>query len=259
MYQFRTVLFILALAFTHHTYAQKTDSLQIAPKKVTTVSGSMGITNNGFSIVPSFSLNSPATINMFSIRNGKFSFDPDIRFTPNLKKGGIIFWFRYRIIDKKRFSLRVGTHPAFNFALRDITENGATRQITQMRRFIANEIAPNFQIRKNWGVGVYYLNGNGLQKDGPVTLHFLTLNSNIARIPLGGDFKFQFLPAVYYLWLDSKSGTYYTATGIISKKNLPVTITANINKAINTSIAGKDFIWAVGANYVFSKKLVRAD
>jgi hypothetical protein len=248
-----TLLFI----FSQKAFSQQSDSLQQLAKKTTTFSGSVGITNNGFSIVPTFSLNSPATITQLSIRKNKFSFDPDFRFTINFKKGGMVFWFRYHLITKKKYSLRIGSHPAFNFALRNVTENGVTTQITQARRFIANEIAQNYQIRPNWGINLYYLNGNGLQKDGPILLHFVNLATVISNIKVGGNFRMTLIPAVYYLNIDGKDGQYFTATGVLSNKKLPLSISSSVNQIIKTNIGGgKDFLWNVGLNYHFNKKMV---
>jgi hypothetical protein len=248
---------ILFFLFSQNAFTQQSDSLQQLAKKTTTFSGSVGITNNGFSIVPTFSLNSPATITQLSIRKNKFSFAPDFRFTTNFKKGGMVFWLRYHLIEKKRFSLRIGTHPAFNFALRNVTDNGVTTPITQVRRFIANELALNYQIRPNWGVNLYYLNGNGLQKDGPILLHFVNFSTSVSNIKIGGKFRLMLLPAVYYLNIDGKDGQYFTATGILSNKKLPFSISSSVNKVIKTNIVGgKDFLWNVGLNYHFSKKMI---
>lgn len=96
-----TLLLLIVLLYHFQTVAQTTDST----KNITTFSGSIGITNNGFSIVPTFSLNSPATNMLFSIRKNRFSFDPDIRLVPDMTKGGFLFWFRYRFIETPKFSL----------------------------------------------------------------------------------------------------------------------------------------------------------
>ncbi len=67
-----TVFFLVFFAFVSQTtLGQSADSTQ----SVSTFSGSVGITNNGFSIVPTFSLNSPATIMNFYWRKNRFSFD----------------------------------------------------------------------------------------------------------------------------------------------------------------------------------------
>ena len=246
------VLIIVSL-FSSYGFSQQTDSTQ----KVTTFSGSLGLTNNGFSIVPTFSLNKPAAIMLFSWKKNKFIIDPDIRLTLDAKKGGMLFWFRYRPIEGKKFNLRVGTHPALNFQLRTITENGVTSEITQMRRFIAFEAVPNYQITKNWGIGIYYLQGNGLQKDGPLTTHFVNLNTSISNIKMGGNVRLALIPAVYYLNVDGYEGKYFTATGILSNTKLPFTLESAINKTFSSNLPGnKDFLWNVSLHYHFNKKLV---
>lgn len=250
----KVIIAVLLLVFYQKTYAQYSDST----KKITTFSGSVGITNNAFSIIPNFSLNSPSTILLLSWKKNKFSIEPDIRLTLDAKQGGMIFWLRYRLIDKKRFSLRIGTHPAYSLAIRTIQENGITSEITQARRFIASEMVPHYRITPNWSAGMYYLQGNGLQKDGPRTIHFLTFNTSISNIKLGGDFRFQFIPAVYYLYLDGNDGNYFTATGILTKKDLPFTLQSTINKTFKSGIPGnKDFLWNVTLSYNFSKNLVK--
>lgn len=236
------------------TNAPHSDSIH----KLTTFSGSLGLTNNGISIVPTFSLNSPAALIFLSWRKNKFSIEPDVRLKLDGTKGSMLFWFRYRLVNTKKFSLRVGTHPAYNFAIRKITENGITSSITQARRFIASEIVPNYKIAPNWSIGIYYLQGNGLQKDGPRTTHFLNFNTSVSNINLGSDFRFQFIPAVYYLHLDGKDGNYFTATGILTKKNIPFTLQSTINKTFNSNIPGnKDFIWNVTLSYYFSKNFLK--
>ncbi|MFN6021029.1 MAG: hypothetical protein ACK49F_11705, partial [Bacteroidota bacterium] len=62
--------------------------------QIVSFSGSIGITNNGFSIIPTFSLNSPATIMNFSGRKNKYRCDPQFRHVPDASKGGVLFWVR---------------------------------------------------------------------------------------------------------------------------------------------------------------------
>jgi hypothetical protein len=249
-------LWVLLFCFCVQANSQQktTDSL----KKTTTFSGSLGITNNGFSIIPTFSLNSPAAVVLLSWRKNKFSIDPDIRITPDLKRGGILLWFRYHAVEKNKFSLRIGAHPALNLQTRTIIDNGVSSTITQMRRFVAWEAVPNYKIKKNWTVGIYYLQGNGLQKDGPRTTHFVTLNTNISNIKLGGNFRFMFISAIYYLNLDGYEGRYVTATGSLSNTKLPFNIQSSINQTLSSNLPGnKIFLWNVSLNYVFRKHLMK--
>lgn len=250
---FTAAIFVSLLQFA--ALAQAPDSTK---KVVTTYAGSVGITNNGISFVPSFSLNAPAAVMLLSWGRGKFSFDPDIRIASDAQRGSLIGWFRYRLLDKGRFSLRLGAHPGLNFITRTITENGSALKIIQARRYLAGEVVPNFKIKPNWSVGLYYLNGNALQKDGPQTTHFLTLNSGITNIKLGGELRFHVFPAVYYLNADSNIGYFFTATGMLTKDNLPLRLEATINQPFQTDIPGsEDFLWNVTLSYFFEKKLVK--
>ena len=220
-------------------------------------SGMVGLTNNGFSIVPSFSLNSPAVLAQLSWRKKKFSIDPDIRLTPDARKGSMIFWLRYHAIQKGKWSLRTGVHPSFLLQTRTVTEDGIDLEITQMRRFIAWELAPNYQITNQWSVGLYYLQGNAMQSDGPQTTHFITLNTSVSNIKIGGNFRLRLIPAVYYLNLDGYSGQYLTATGVISHTKLPFTIQSDINKTFTSDLPGnKDFLWNVSIRYIFGKDFI---
>ncbi len=249
----RAIVLVLLMA-DHYSFAQLPDSSQ----SEMTFSGSIGITNNAFSIIPLFSTNSPSAIMLFSWKKNRFSIEPDIRLSLDGRKGSMLFWFRYRLVDRQKFSLQVGTHPAYNFALRDITENGVTTGITQARRFIASEVVPNYRIKPNWSVGMYYLQGNGLQKDGPRITHFVTLNTSLSNIKFSRNIRFQFIPAIYYLYMDGDAGNYFTATGILSHNKIPFTLQSAINQTFSSTIPGnKNFLWNVSLKYDFSKNFVR--
>ena len=238
------------------TKKEKKDSLLVKSN----FSGLVGLTTNGLSIIPTFALNAPAYNFLLSVSKNKFSFDPDIRMTLDGRKGSMVFWFRYKAVEGKRYNLGVGAHPAFNIQARKILDPG-TRQlseISQLRRFIAAEINQGYQVSKNLRVGVYYLKGFGLQGDAVKSSHFLTLNSTISNIKLGGGTSLQFTPQVYYLKLDKEDGIFYTHTISISKKDLPFLLQSTINKNIKTNINGGDrFQWNVTLFYSFNRKYGR--
>lgn len=228
--------------------AQTADST----KHIVHFSGTVGLTNNGFSIVPSFSLNSPAFITNLSWRKKRFSFEPDIRLVPNASKGSVLLWLRYRIIDGKKFTLRTGVHPAFNLIRNKIVENGDSVNITELQRFAAFEVVPNYQITKNWSVGATYLEGHRLADRGPKVVRVVFLSTGISNIRLGGDYRFHFFPSVFFLNADGSTGSYFTATGVFSKNNFPFTLQGTINQTFESDVPGnRDFMWNVTLNYNF--------
>ena len=244
----KTTLLFFLLPISLIAFSQNTDSTK------TFFSGSVGLTNNGFSIIPTFSLNSPATIMNFSWRKNRLSFEPDIRLVPQLNKGGLLFWLRYRLVEKKKFSLRIGAHPAFTLVKRVVNDGGVSTQITEMLRFVAGEIVPNYQITPSWSVGAMFLHGNGLQRHGPQNTNVLFLNTNISNLKIGSDFRFQLIPMVFFLNVDGSTGSYFSGTTVISRKNLPFTLQSTINQTFRSNIVGnQDFMWNVLIAYNFSK------
>jgi hypothetical protein len=235
---------------------EKKDSLVVKSN----FSGLVGLTSNGLSIIPTFSLNAPAYNFLLSVSKNKFSFDPDIRMTLDGRKGSMVFWFRYKAVESKKYSLGVGAHPAFNIQTRKIIDprNGQPSEISQLRRFIATEINQGYQVSKNFRVGIYYLKGFGLQNDAIKSSHFLTLNTTFSNVKLGGGTTLQFTPQVYYLKLDKEDGVFYTHTVSLSKKDLPFLLQSTINKNIKTNITGGDrFQWNVTLFYTFNRKYGR--
>ncbi len=243
--------FTLIFSFLIKTsFAQTVDSTN----NTTTFSGSVGFTNNGFSIIPTFSLNHPAFVANLSFRRKKFSFEPDIRLVPNAEKGGLIWWFRYRLVDNKKFGFRIGAHPAFTLIRQTDTQNGVTKEITEMLRFFAFEAVPSYQFNKKFGVSAMYLQGHGLQKHGPQLTRVLFLNANITNIGLSKNLYFNLFPSIYFLYTDGYRGDYLTVTGALFHKKLPFSLQSTINQTFKSNIpSNKDFIWNVTLNYNFKK------
>lgn len=255
--RFISVLICTLTIITFSTQAQKKDSVVVTSG----FSGLMGVTTNGISIIPTFSLNAPAVNFLLSVKKNRFSFDPDIRATFDGKKGSLVFWFRYKAIQGKRFNLQTGVHPAYNLALREIlstsTSSGFTT-ITQARRFVATEIFPSYKVSDKVSLGIYYLRGFGLQKDGPINSNFITFNTNISGIRIFKDHYFQYTPQFYYLKLDQNDGIYYTHTVGISSTKHPFLLQSTINKEIRTNIPGsQNLAWNLSLFYAFNKKYGR--
>lgn len=213
--------------------------------------GTASITHNGLSLIPSFSLGEPATLFDLKFRKGKFSFEPDMRFALEGKPWSFLFWFRYKAIEKERFSLRVGMHPALNFRTITINRSGMEEDILESRRFLAGEIAPNYAVNKNISVGAYYLYSYGFDASAKNN-HFLVANSSFKNIGLTDNIHLSISPQIYYLRQDDRSGIYTVGFLTLAHKKSPFSITGVFNKAIDTEISPeKDFIWSVLLNYSF--------
>ena len=220
------------------------------------VSGNIGATTNGISIIPTFSLKQPAFNLSYSLsRGGRFSIDPDLRLTFDGKKGGGILWFRYKLKTEGKFKLNIGIHPAYNFSIRAITEEGKSFKITEAKRFIATEFVPSYIVNDHLNFGIYYLNGHGLQDDGPKNIHYVNFSTGISKIPLFSGYSLNFSPQLYYLKSDKEDGYYFTSNVVLAKANCPFVLMSMINKEIRSNVTGSvNFDWNVSVLYNFRNK-----
>ena len=213
--------------------------------------GTASVTHNGISLVPSFSLGDPAAIFDLKFTKGRLSFEPDMRFALEEKPWSFLFWFRYKAIDKGRFSLRIGAHPALNFRTVEVIRDGRTEELIESRRYLAAEIVPNYKVSEKVSMGMYYLRGQGFD-EGIKTTNFLVLNASFTNLFISEQLYFNISPQTYYLTTDDLKGFYVVGFLTLAKKDFPLSISAILNKAIDTQIAPKDdFTWNVSLNYSF--------
>ena len=237
------VVFIAVVQLVSAQEAEKTTSLKH-------FSGSVLVTNNGISIVPSFSLGEPAAVFDLSMGGDKFRFEPQFRFSMEGKPWAFIFWFRYKFIDNEKFSLKAGAHPAIMFHDATFEEDGFTEDGLEGRRFLAAEIAPIIKITEHFSFEPYYLIGQGFDR-GLDNTHYLTMRGNVSDLALSKTLLFSFAPEVYYLWMDSLDGFYVASSISLEHKELPFKLGAMMNQKINTDIVSDDFIWNVSLTYSF--------
>jgi hypothetical protein len=246
-----TLLFLVLSIFTPYAIAQKKDSTFF-------FRADLSITNNGFSIIPAFTLGDPAAFLDMRMGNKRLSFEPQFRYALEGRPWSFVFIYRYKAIIKPKFQLSVGGHiPGLNYVTTNVVINGIEEKLSVTRRFLASEIIPTYKISDNTSVGLYYLRGFGFQKHGPQNTNFLSLQGNFNKIKLVGKTYFSFNPQVFYLKVDALDGFYVNATTTLGVRNFPLTISSIVNKAIESDIPAKDFDWNVSLVYTIDKNYIR--
>jgi hypothetical protein len=244
-------LLLVALLLITVADAQKKDSAS----RTSYFMGSVSVTNNGLSLIPTFSLGKPATILVLATGKGRFSFEPELRFSLAGRPWSFIFWWRYKLVQQERFTLRVGAHPALNFRTQEVTTNGITTKAVITRRFLTAELAPNYWVTKKTSVGVYYLYSYGLDDPAVRHRHFFTINSVFSNVRIARNYYMRIAPQVFYLQIGKEKGYFTTATINLAKKNVPFSVGTILNKRIESDITGsKPFVWNISLFYSFSKK-----
>jgi len=240
------IITLITLLTAHQSFAQE-------EKKpfLDDFSGTASVTNNGISLIPSFSLGDPALLFDLKFKKGKFSFEPDMRFALEGKPWTFIFWFRHQMVQKEKFTLRIGAHPAINFRTITIMRNGQSEDILEARRYLAAEVVPTYKIGKNIEVGIYYLHGRGFD-DGVKQTNFFVLTSTFKNLYITDQYYFNITPQAYFLGTDDLQGYYVAGFLAFKKKDFPLSLSAILNKALDTEIVPEDdFTWNISLVYSF--------
>jgi len=246
----------LFVTFTHTAFSQED-----LTEKTYHFNGNVSITNNGFSLIPTFSLGKPAALAELSIGGNRFSFDPQFRFDlDGLKPWSFIFIWRYKMIQTEKFQMRIGAHlPAISFQERTIQVNGSTRQQVIPYRFFTPELIPTYTISKNISVGAYYIWGIGLEKeDQTKNTQFVALRAYFNDIRLNEQFRLTWHPQIYYLSLDGTDGIYAAQSLALAHEKIPFSISSMMNVKLQSDIDTKDFAWTISLVYTFKNQYKKA-
>jgi hypothetical protein len=251
-----TVLLVFAFFISSRAaFSQEGDN----SKAIDHVGGAVTITNNGISLLPTFSLGKPAIMFDINLGNKKLTFEPQFRFALEGKPWSFLFWWRYKLVSTDKFQVRVGAHPAIAFRTAStMAMAGGVNETVVAQRYLASEFSPNYFITKNISVGIYYLYSQGFAESTTKHTHFLTVNSNFSNIKLLEQFYVKFNPQVFYLKMDAIDGFYATSTITLAKQNFPLSLQSILNKTIKSNIPAKgDFVWNVSVIYSFRNEFVK--
>lgn len=253
--QKNTVLLVFVfLLLAHFSFSQEAGST----KNISHLSGTVSVTNNGISIIPTFSLNKAAAVFDISIGKRRLSFEPYFGFSLEGKPWSFLFWWRYKLKQEGKFKINAGAHYGLAFSSVPVLNNGISTEKITAQRYLAGEFSPNYFLSKNIRVGAYYLYSHGLDSYAIQNTHFLTLNSSFTNIKLTNEIFLNFTPQCYYLNLDGADGFYFTAVLNLAKKNFPLSVSYQMNKIIKTHItASPDFTWNVSVAYSFNHTYVK--
>jgi hypothetical protein len=246
----RTLLFLCCFfIIVQISFAQKTDSV----KNPGYISGSAGITNNGISLIPSFSLDKPAAIFDMSLGKSKFSFDTEFTFSLRAKPWYFLFWPKYKLVVSPKFRMDIGAQFSLTFRNVVVPANGDSSEVSVADRYVVGTLVPNYYITPNISVGIFYLYAHGLDPSTVNNMNFVTVNANFLNIRLSKKIFMGFAPQFYYLSQDQNHGFYFTSSLSVNKINFPLSISMVINKVIQTEIPSKDFVWNITLIYFFGR------
>jgi hypothetical protein len=251
----RAFLLIALLNFSFLAFSQKSDSTKVDNY----FGGAVTVTNNGISLIPTFSIDKPAVLFDLTAGRGKLSFEPQFRFSLDGKPWTFFFWWRYKLVNTSKLFIRVGVHESLSYSTLPVETNGVSKETITTQRYLAGEFTPNYFLTKNISIGMYYLYSYGFDNEYVRNTHLGMLNMNFSNIKLSDKYYISYMPQVYYLRINKNDGYNATSTLTLARKNFPVLFSLFGNKTIQSHVPGhKDFVWNASFIYSFNSKYVKA-
>jgi hypothetical protein len=247
----RPLLFILLLNLSILVSSQKSDSTIVASY----FGGGVTVTNNGISLIPTFSIDKPAVLFDLTAGRGKLSFEPQFRFSLEGKPWTFFFWWRYKLVNTSKFFVRVGVHESLSYSTLSVVTKGESKETIITQRYLAGEFTPNYFLTKNISIGLYYLYSYGIDNEFVRNTHFGMLDINFSNMKISDKFFLSYMPQIYYLRINKSDGYNITSTLTLARKKFPVSFSVFGNKTIKSNVPGhKDFVWNASLIYSFNNQ-----
>ncbi len=216
-------------------------------------SGNLNFTTNGISPIPAFSLGKPAILINLSLKNKKFSYDPEMAFSIKGVPWFFNNFFRYKLIEKTKFQFRTGLNWAISYSYPQVRLNGVDQTIARGERFLWLELMPRYKISEKIAISSITFSGYNFEPGSVKRINYISIMGNFTKLRLTQVFYCNIFPQLFYLNLDGSSDGFFVS-GImgIGHSKFPLFVSIQVNKTLTTSISpDPGFKWNVRLAYSF--------
>jgi len=241
-----TLTSLLILCVFNLSWSQEKTG-RISPKKLR-AEASVSLNSNGIAYIPAFSLDKPAIIAMVSLKKGRFSYDPALSYSLELRPWIIDNWFHYTLMDLPSFELRAGAVISSFFSEYRAPEG----LIYQSQKYLAGELMARYKISPLSSLAFTYLVDRG-QDPGTLNGHFYNLQYERTEMPLGRKGLLGAGLQIFYIdYTGDNDGLFLAGNLSISLRKVPFAIFAQAIQALSSNIYPfPEFKWNVGLSYTF--------
>jgi len=252
----KIMTFLLSLGLSQILSAQKNDSTSA---KINSFGGVVTIQSKGISTIPNLTLGKPAAV--FDMKVGrKLTFEPQFRFALDGQPWAMVFWWKYNAQISNKLRLVLSTNYSLSYkALTYYSSTGTSQEIIRTTRYLAGGLEPNYQVNKYLSAGVYLFYTYGIEEFITRNTYMVSFRPGISNIPVAKNTTARITPEVYYLKMDDNEGVFLNARLSVSNRNFPVSLSALINKPLESNIPSEyDFLWHVALSYSFGRNYIEA-
>ena len=206
----------------------------------------VSLNSNGIAYIPAFSLDKPAIIGMFSLVKGRFSYDPVLSYSLELRPWIIDNWFHYKFIDRPTFEFKAGAVISTFFSEIETP----TEVVHQAQKYLAVEFISKYKFNPRTSLVFTYLLDRG-QDPGTTQGHFFNLQAEKSNMNLGKKALLSASLQLFYINYSGNEDGLFTAGNVsASIRNVPFAIFVQAIQALSSNIEPfPEFKWNVGLSY----------
>jgi hypothetical protein len=234
---------LFLFVFTVSWSREEADSTKTKELKA---SANVSVNSNGIAYIPAFSLDEPAIVGAFSLEKGRFSYDPILSYTMDLKPWIVDNWLHYRIVDRPSFEFKVGGLFSAFFSEYE-TEDEV---IWQAQKYFAFELIGTYKFNPLTSLSFTYLHDMG-QDPGTLTGDFFNLQVERTDIPIGKKVLLSGRIQTFYLnYTGNNDGLFLAGYLGASLRNIPFSVFFQAIQALESNTSPfPGFKWNLGLSY----------
>ncbi len=239
----RISLLLILICIPFPGFSQNTE---FKPKNELETSLTLSFHSNGIAPIPAFSLDKPAVAATASVKKGRFSWDPALFYSLEMKPWFIDNWFHYRIVARPKFELMAGAN--FSTFCSGFEING--EEVLKAERYFAFSLTGTYFFSPLSSLALEYWSDNG-QEPGSLSGHFTALTYNRSDIRLGTSVLFSCNVMLFYInYNGNNDGLFISPTLSLSVRNIPAALFFQATQGIQSNIdPWPGFKWNVGVSY----------
>ena len=217
-------------------------------KQPVKVSGSLSLNTNGIAPIPSFSFGKPVISANLSISKNRFSYDPFLAYSFDLKPWIIDNWFHYKLVVKPKFEMRTGVNVSMFFSEYKTPEV----DLWQGQRYTTLELAETYKFSETSSLSLLTWYDRGLE-DGTISGYFINLVADKSDISIGSHFLMALNLQAFFIDYTDKNDGFFVAPSInCSSRDIPVFVFfQGIQPLVTNMLPSPDFSWNLGVGFSF--------
>ncbi len=209
----------------------------------------IAISKIGLAPIPVPPLKYPCLSALVSLKNGNWSYDPDLTFTWNAKPWIINNWVHYRLFNKKKLQINAGINPFLYFTN---TSADSQKKVGTATQNLSAELSADYKFSTSWSANMNYRYDQGFNNIALKGNFFCASVSKVQDmsaslyIRLNGH-------AIYFDYPGHFHGLFVAGEMILGSKKLPVSLSLQAMQQVSSKSNVSPFLWNTGLVISLSK------